>query len=283
MRKRKVLLFGGTGLLGSALKAELEGAGYDIIAPLHQKLDILNYSLVLKCVRDFDREVIINCAGYNEVDDCEKNKELAFKANAEGPFNLAKVAKEARIMLFHISTDYVFSGEKKEEYLEDDPPAPLNFYGKSKLDGEILIQKNADDFCIIRTSWLFGPGRKNFITKILKKWREGTGELKVVSDEFGRPTYTLDFARVIRLSLESELRGIYHFSNYGIVSWFEFAKEIFEIIGEGPKLLPISADEYGLPARRPKNSALNTSKIEKALNLKIRHHYEALREYLKRI
>lgn len=282
MKKRKILLFGGTGLLGSALKSELESAGYDIIAPLHQKLDILNYELVIKCIKDFDREVIINCAGYNEVDECEKKQELAFKANAEGPFNLAKVAKETNTVLFHISTDYIFSGDKKGEYMEDDQPTPLNFYAKTKLDGEILVQKNAPEFCIIRTSWLFGPARKNFITKILKKWNEGATELKVVSDEFGKPTYTLDLARAIRLAIEGELRGIYHFSNYGIVSWFEFAKEIFEILGKGPEILPVSAEEYGLPAKRPKNSALSTKKIEQALNLKIRHHYDALKEYLKK-
>jgi len=280
MSQRKILLLGKSGLLGSALFTELKSAGHQVFAPSREELDVLNYKLALKCVSEFGCKIIINCTGYNKVDECETNQRLAFQLNAEAVGNLAQVAQKTSAVLFHISSDYIFSGDKDGEYLEDDDPGPLNIYGRSKLEGEILVKKYTKDFCIIRTSWLFGPGGKNFITKILARWDSGEEELRVVSDERGRPTYSIDLAKAIRLAVEQNLRGIYHFCNEGIVSWFEYAQEIFETIGKAPRLLPVSALEYSLPAKRPKNSALSTKKIERELGIKIRHHQEALREYL---
>ncbi len=290
MSKARILVLGGTGLLGSALVPELKSAGHAVLAPTHAELDMLNCDRVLGCASSFllrqgyggqvRNDAIINCAGYNRVDDCERNPGLAFQLNAEAAGNLARAAKELGATLFHLSSDYVFSGEKEGEYVEDDAPGPLSVYGRSKLEGEKLAREFGPELCIVRASWLFGPGGENFISKILAKWKSGATELRVVSDERGRPTYSLDLAQALRLAVERKLTGIYHFCDQGAVSWLELAREVFEILGSGPKLVPISAKAYGLPARRPKNSALATGKIERALALELRHHREALKEYL---
>ncbi len=283
MSNRRILLLGGAGLLGSALKDELSAGGHLLLAPAHSELEIADYDKILLCAREFSPDTIVNCAGFNQVDECERRKELAFQANAFGAGNLARIAAEIGAAIFQVSSDYIFKGDKKGEYREEDLPDPLNLYGKSKLLGESAVRENAREFCVIRASWLFGPGGPNFISKILTKWKAGAQELKVVSDEKGKPTYSLDLANAIRLSVERNLRGIYHFCNQGTVSWMELAQEVFEIIGKGPKLIPVSAEAYRLPAQRPKNSALSSKKIEAALGLTIRPHLEALKDYLEKM
>lgn len=276
----KIIVFGASGMLGSALVPELNAHRHWVSAPEYPGVDIRDPKKIAEYVRSNRPDAIINCAGFTLVDKCETEKELAFELNGQAPKNLAQAANDARCPVFHISSDYVFSGSKSGEYLEDDAPGPLSVYGKSKLLGEQNIMESAEEFCIIRTSWLFGPGGDNFVTKLLKKSREAGGALRVVSDERGRPTFSRDLAQIIRLSIEKGLRGIYHFCNQGTVSWFEYARKIFEIAGDGPELVPVTAREYGLPAPRPANSALGTQKTENALGLKIRHHLEALAEYV---
>jgi len=277
---RKIIVFGASGMLGSALDSELKTHGHTVIAPDFPGIDIRDAQKIADYVKANHPDAIVNCAGFTQVDRCETEQELAFELNGRALENIAESANRAGCVVFHISSDYIFSGSKPGEYLEEDSPGPLSVYGKSKLLGEENVKNGAKRFCIIRTSWLFGPGGENFVTKLLKKSREFEGELKVVSDERGRPTYSRDLAQIIRLALEKELRGIYHFCNRGVVSWFEYAGEIFEIMGEHRKLVPVSAREYGLLAQRPGNSALGTRKIEKDLGLKIRHHREALTEYI---
>ena len=266
--------------MGSEVFKELNQAGHKVFAPSHSELDITDENKMLDYVQQISPEAVINCAGFTRVDDCERHQKLAFEVNARGAENLAKASNKVGALMVQISTDYVFSGKKLGEYLEEDEPAPLNIYGRSKLEGERAVMKFSGKWLIIRTSWLFGRGGENFIQKILKRWQEGAVELKIVSDERGRPTYAPDLARAIRLLVERGLKGIYHFANKGIVSWFELAGEVFELIGDGPRLIPIKAEEFGLPARRPKNSALSTKKIEEALGIDIRHHQSALKDYL---
>jgi len=280
MSKKNILIFGASGILGSALVSELNAASHSVSAPPHSEVDITDLERISAAAKKVKPDVIVNAAGFTAVDRCEKKQKLAFKVNAEAAGILARAAKEAQAVIFQISTDYIFPGDKQGEYLETDAPGPLNIYGKSKLFGEDLVRKESNRYCIIRASWLFGPGNENFITKIIKKSRESNNKLKVVLDEIGRPTYSRDLAYVIRLALERELVGIYHFCNKGAVSWFEYAAELFKLMGKSPKLVPVSAEDYGLPAKRPKNSTLSTEKIEKALGLSIRHHQEAVRDYL---
>jgi len=280
MKPNRILVLGGSGMLGSAVIPELRAAGMEILAPLETELDITDFPGVSECVKQFQPRAIVNCAGFTKVDECETRRELCFKVNGEAPGNLARAAQMTGTLLLHISSDYIFKGDKDDEYLEIDAPGPLNFYGKSKLFGEEQVRKETERYCIIRTSWLFGPGGENFVTKLLKKAGQGVQQLKVVADERGRPTFTRDLARVIRFALEKELTGIYHVCNQGAVSWLEYAREIFAIRGEGPELVPVTAEQYGLPAKRPKNSTLATGKIEKTLGFSIRHHREALAEYM---
>jgi len=279
----KIVVFGASGLLGSAVLAELDSAGNEVLAPSHAEMDITNEKKLSSYLTGLKPKLVINCVGFNYVDECESKAELAFKVNGEAVGNLARITSSIKALFFHISSDYIFSGEKDDEYLEEDEPKPLSVYVESKLLGEKLTQEFADKFCIIRTSWLFGLGRDNFISKIVKRWKKGESEFKIVSDQQGKPTYSLDLARVIRLAVEHSLTGIYHFCNQGKVSRYQLAKEVFEIIGERPKIIPISAEQYGAIAKRPKNSALSTKKIENALKLKIRHHQLAIKDYLEKI
>jgi len=279
----KAVLFGASGLLGCAVLAELNSAGYEVLSPSHAEMDITDEKKLSSYLAGIKPEVAINCAGFNYVDECESKPELAFKVNGEAVGNLARITNSIKALFFHISSDYIFSGEKDDEYLEQDEPKPLSVYGESKLLGEKLAQKFADKFCILRTSWLFGPARDNFISKIVKRWKKGETEFKIVSDQQGKPTYSLDLARVIRLAVEQNLTGIYHFCNQGKISRYQLAKEVFEIIGEKPRIIPISAEQYGAIAKRPKNSALCTEKIETALKLTIRHHQLAIKDYLEKI
>jgi dTDP-4-dehydrorhamnose reductase len=281
MTEKRILIFGGAGILGSALVAEMQPLGFALSAPLEAEVDITDPSRILEHMKKFEPDTVVNCAAFTKVDECETKKELAFKVNAEGAGNVAKAATKLGAAVVHISTDYIFNGDKPGEYVETDAPGPLNFYGKSKLFGEELVRKESSRHCIIRSSWLFGPGGDSFVTKIVKKARSGAMQLKVVSDEYGRPTYSKDLAQAIRLAVEKELRGIYHFCNKGRASWFEYAQEVFELMGKSIEIAPVTAEEYGLPAQRPKNSVLGTGKIEKALELEIRHHRLALEDYLR--
>jgi dTDP-4-dehydrorhamnose reductase len=280
--KELVMVFGSTGLLGRALVQEMTACGYVLKEVPHAILDLARDQGRLKeMVRNVSPSVIINCAGYNRVDDCESQELLAYSLNANAAGAIARAAREVSARFCHISSDYIFSGQKREEYLEDDAPGPLNIYGKSKLKGEILVREAGGDYCIIRTSWLFGPGGMNFIRKVIEKWREGATELKVVDDQVGRPTFSRDLATALRMAIEDGLRGVYNFCNQGETSWFGLAKEVFDIIGDGPKLVPVKAVELRVPAQRPGYSSLSTKKIEQAFNRPVRHHQEAVRDYLK--
>jgi len=283
MSGKRILIFGGTGVLGSALAAEMKSAGMEVYAPPEAQLDITEAGKAEGFAKKIRPQAVVNCAAFTRVDDCEKEHELAYRVNAEAAGKVAAAARETGAAIFQVSTDYVFMGDKDGEYLESDAAGPLNFYGKSKLFGEELVRKESSRHCIIRTSWLFGLGGDSFVAKVIKKSKNGATQLKVVCDERGRPTYSKDLARAIRLAVEKELRGVYHFCNKGAVSWLEFAGEIFDILRVKQDLFPITAEQYALPARRPKNSALCTDKIEKALGIEIRHHRVALEEYLREL
>lgn len=271
----KILLLGKSGLLGQALYKTLSGF-YEISAPDHQECDVTDKKNLEKQIAGVNPNIIINGTGYTAVDDAETHKKEAFKLNSEAVKNLAQISKSKNIPLMHFSTDYVFNGEKKG-YGESDSPSPVSVYGTSKAEGEKELMKNADKFWLIRTAWLYGPGGKNFVDTVINFARKNEGKpLKIVNDQIGNPTLSLDLAQAVLALLKGKSYGIYHIVNGGTCSWYEFAQEIFKILGIPQKIIPIFSSELNRSAKRPKYSILKSSKIPE-----LRHWKEALSSYLK--
>lgn len=258
----KTLIIGASGMLGSDLCKVFP----DAVKLTHHDLDITDREQVIESILKIKPDVVINAAAYTNVDGCEDNKELAFQVNGHGPGYIAEACARAGAKLVHFSTDYVFDGSKKE-YVESDTPNPINVYGHSKLLGEKKIIENMDGYRIVRISWLFGIHGKNFVETMLKLSRE-MGTVKVVNDQFGKPTYTTDLANKIKEIIELD-SGIYHITNDGVCSWYEFASSIVD------NVIPCTSEEFQRKAKRPKYSVLVNTKTEP-----MRHWREALKDYL---
>ena len=276
----KILITGANGLLGHELSSVLKD--HSLILLSHSQLDISNSDSVNKEIDTHSPDIIINSAAYTQVDLCESNYDLAFSSNATGPKNLAIKCKQLNIPLIHISTDYVFEGnqEKNTPLEETDKLGPKTVYGKTKLEGEKLVMENCDKYFILRTAWLYGKG-KNFVKTMINLSKKNK-ELKVVSDQVGCPTYAKDLAKAIKeiIDKKSEKYGIYHVTNKGEVSWYEFAKKIFEIKKIEIKVNPCTSEEFPRPAPRPHYSVLNNQKWINAGFTPLRNYEEALKEYL---
>jgi dTDP-4-dehydrorhamnose reductase len=265
-------------MLGNDLIKTL-GLRHKVVGKDFNDFDITNKEITRKEILDILPQIVVNSAGFTNVDGCETEAENAFLVNAEGTKNVALACKEGKIKLVHISTDYVFDGKKGKPYLEDDTPNPLNIYGKSKLKGEQYIKEITDDFLVVRTEWLYGEKGNNFVSTILKL-AGVEKELRVVDDQIGSPTYTKDLAYAIGVLLEHNLKGVYHVTNRGTCSWYEFALKILESARiEDVKVNPISSKTYNRPAERPAYSALNCSKFEKETGFTLRPWEDALAEY----
>ena len=232
----------------------------------HREVDITDEDAVMKIVVQASPEIVINAAAYTDVDGCEEHKKHAFSVNGNGPGNIAAACNETGSKLVHYSTDYIFDGTKSE-YREDDSPGPINVYGESKLMGEVNIAKNLDNFRIIRTSWLFGDHGKNFVDTILGLSKQ-MAVVRVVDDQTGKLTYTKDLARKTPEIISCE-PGIYHITNEGVCSWFEFAETFI------PNALACSTDEFPRKAKRPAHSVLVNTKTTP-----LRHWKEALHDYI---
>ncbi len=278
---RKVLIIGAKGMLGHDLMAvfgDLNPIGAD-----KEELEIADGAAVEKFILDLGPDIIINAAAYTDVDGCETNQDSAMKVNGYAVGYLAKTSQKIGAILVHYSTDYIFDGKKSEGYKEDDEPKnPVNFYGKSKLLGEKLLKENCQKYYLIRTSWLFGKHGKNFVDTILKLRKEKK-ELKVVNDQRGKPTYTVDLARRTRELIEGKYPfGVYHITNEGAVSWYDYALKIFEIYKSFhpeqklAKVVPCASAEFPRPAKRPSWSILQNTKLPSN-----RPWQESLEEYLK--
>lgn len=259
----KTLIIGASGMLGFDICKVFPEA----VKLTHKELDITNRDQVLESIQKIKPEIVVNAAAYTDVDGCEDNQELAFQVNGYGPGYIAEACSKMDATLVHFSTDYVFDGSQTG-YTESDTPDPINVYGRSKLLGEKKIAENMDDYRIIRISWLFGTHGKNFVETILKLSGE-LSEVRVVNDQFGKPTYTVDLAkRIVKISeLEA---GIYHLTNEGVCSWFDFASAF---IGNA---IPCTSEEFPRKAKRPNYSVLVNTKTEP-----MRHWREALKDYLK--
>lgn len=279
--RRRVLLTGASGMLGSDLVPVLAGAGMDVFARPKLDLDITSEREVARAFRETRPDVVVNCAALTRVDACETDPR-AFEVNARAVEGLADRCVLHGAQLVQISTDFVFDGEKRTPYAEGDPTGPLSAYGRSKCEGEAAALR-LPTALVVRASWLFGSGGWNFVEAILKQVEEGKRHLRVVSDQRGRPTAAPDLAQAILALLQAGAVGIYHFANRGEVSWLDFAREILLLAGVGRvEVEGIRAVELARPARRPAYSVLDTSKYERVTGRSIRHFGEALVEYLSR-
>jgi len=276
--KRKILVTGSSGMLGTYL-CEILARDYSVVgfdAVMGQ--DVTDRQATLGHIAAAKPEIIIHAAAWTDVDGCERDPKKANEINAAGTNNVADAARKTGALLIYISTDFVFDGSKSEPYSENDIPNPLSIYARTKLDGERIAEK-ADQHIIIRTSWLYGKNGTNFVDAILKKAKNGE-TLKVVNDQIGSPTYAKDLAKAI-LELFKTDNGIYHISNGGSVSWFDYAKEILRISGvQNVEIRPIKSPELNRPAKRPAFSVLDNAKFERLTGHKMRSWRESLKEYM---
>jgi dTDP-4-dehydrorhamnose reductase len=253
------------------------------ILPLTRKeADITDPRLVDRACDEAEPDIVIHCAAFTAVDDCELRPELAFKVNAEGTENVARACRKRDIPILYLSTDYVFDGEKPEPYVETDRPSPLNVYGQTKLAGEESVKALVARFWIVRVSWLFGPWGRNFVRAILDQAHTGR-PLRVVADQVGAPTYTMDLAEKIEAIFTRGEAGIYHVTNQGCCSWFEFANEILHQAGlDHITVSPIPSTALDRRARRPRNSRLANNRLEASGLGLLPAWKDAVRSYLSR-
>lgn len=254
------LVTGGYGQLGIAVSNELDAQGITFTALSSKELDITNRASVSDFVGRITPPVIVNCAAWTDVDGAEDKEDLAFKVNSQGAENLALAAVSNNARLIHVSTDYVFSGVSNKPFKIDDQIDPQSAYGRTKADGEKKVLANhPENSYVVRTAWLYSPWGKNFAKTMTRLAFNGHGEVRVVDDQMGQPTSALDLAKqIVNLSLGDAPAGIYHGTNEGQASWFEFAQEIFALAdADVSRVVPVSSKEYLRPAKRPSYSVLS--------------------------
>jgi len=274
----KILVTGSDGLVGTNILPYL-AKHFEIIPVTEKQWDILDRNLGEEIFHTHRPDILINLAAVTNVDMCEEATELAFRVNAEGAGLIAGLCHKHNVKLLHFSTDYVFDGTSTRPYTEEDTPNPLSVYGRSKFLGENEVMKNHPPSLIIRTEWVYGKGGENFITKVTKIARE-KGKVEVVNDQTGAPTFALDLAEPVRSLLTQNRSGVYHVTNSGTCTWFQFAKTIFSILGIDVPCLPIKSADIPWRAPRPAYSVLDCSKFKNDTGLSVRHWREALIQYL---
>lgn len=282
-----IWLIGNRGILGTEVEKQLKHRGWQYKAS-DIEVDITNkHELQVFAANSSGISWIINCSGYTAVDQAEDEPDIAFRINADGLKNIAETAVSLNAKLVHISTDYVFNGEKDSAYLETDATGPRGVYAVSKLEGEQRLKDTFNRYYILRTAWLYGRAGTNFVLTMLKLFNEKE-EVKVVSDQWGSPTYAGDLAGTILSIVEHNKApcGIYHFTNEGRTNWYEFALEIYRmaldrgLIERKVKITPIGTELYPTRAKRPRNSCLSKEKIKQSLGISIRSWQEALSEFI---
>lgn len=278
----KVLVTGAKGQLGYDVVKELEERGIEAVGVDIEEMDITDAASVDKVIKEAAPDAVIHCAAYTAVDAAEDNEELCRKVNADGPRNIAKVCKELDIKMIQISTDYVFNGEGERPWEPEDVCDPQSVYGQTKYEGEEAVRELLDKYFIVRIAWVFGVNGKNFI-KTMLNLAQTRDTLTVVNDQFGSPTYTYDLAKLLVDMVQSEAYGIYHATNEGICSWYEFACAIFKEAGIEMNVLPVSSAEYAAKAKRPFNSRMSKDKLEANGFDRLPTWQDALKRYLKEI
>lgn len=275
---RKIVLLGASGMLGQELAESLRSE--TLIAPSRKQCDLNSWSAVEKFFRQINHaDLVINCAAFTHVDQCEEQSALAFAINASGPEIIAKCCEKIQAPLLHVSTDYVFNGLNKGYSVTDKPESPNSIYGRSKLIGEINVQRNASRHFIVRTAWLYGNHGHNFVETVLNLAKT-QDHLKIVSDQIGCPTYTKDLiAAILRLS-ETEAYGVHHAAGTGECSWYDFAKEILSLAGIEKTVVPISTKKSfeifpRIKAKRPAFSVLKNSLLMRDWKIALKDYLES--------
>lgn len=280
----RIVVFGGTGMLGSRVVSVFRSAGHEVLVPSHAEADWARPETVTATLRSLSPEGAINCAGFTEVDACEQPAKylLAWRVNGETVGEAARECRAQGVWLAQLSSDYVFDGALSRPYLESDPPCPVNAYGRTKLEGERRFLDSGVQGWIVRTSWLYGPGGRHFVRAVAENLRE-KGRVEVVNDQTGGPTYTVDLASFLLDLAESRSPGgVYHFANEGHVTWHTLAEAVREELGlENGRVVPVSSGRYPRPAARPANSRFDLSKARTVCRKPLRPWREALREYLR--
>lgn len=281
---KNILVTGANGQLAQCLKDVAEYANqdeYQFVFVSRNELDISNVKEIEDYFQSTNIDSVVNCAAYTAVDLAETEKEKAFQTNAEAVGNLAKICSENKIEFIHISTDYVFDGNSNEAFKVEDQTNPINVYGKSKLEGELLAMMNNPNSIIIRTAWVYSQYGKNFMKTMLRLFSE-KDEISVVNDQVGTPTNANDIARAILKIIQSEKKipGIYHFTNAGETTWYEFAETIKEFTQSETKINPIPTSQFPTPAIRPAFSVLDTQKIREVYQVQTPDWKESLKNLL---
>jgi dTDP-4-dehydrorhamnose reductase len=282
----RVFITGSDGMLGSDIVRQLrKRKEYQLVCSTIADMDITDLHAVMNALARSRPDVLIHTAGYTGVDRAQREQELCFAINAEGTKNLAFFCRELDIQMIYISTDYVFDGKKKKPYVETDPPHPINAYGTSKLKGEEHVQTLLTNYKIIRTSWLtglHGLHGKNFVETILST-ASRKSRLSVVNDQIGKPTFTFHLAQQIELMLSVNASGIFHITNDGICSWYEFSRRIIDLSQlRNVTIKPITSKGFRSLAKRPANSTLENARLQELKIPLLPHWEEGLKEYLRR-
>ncbi len=256
----RLLVTGVKGQLGHDLENELKKRGHECVGVDIEEMDITDAAACQKVISESGVCGVIHCAAYTAVDAAEDNVELCMRINRDGTENIAQVCEKLDIPMMYISTDYVFDGTGTRPWEPDDERDPLNVYGDSKYQGELAVANHLDKYYIVRISWVFGINGKNFIRTMLRLGKE-RGAVSVVNDQIGSVTYTYDLARLLVDMMETDRYGIYHATNEGILSWYDFAVEIFRQAGMDVAVTPCTSDEFPAKAKRPTNSRMDKSKL----------------------
>lgn len=278
----KILVTGVKGQLGYDVVKELEKRGIEAVGVDIEEMDITDASSVDKVIKEVGPDAVIHCAAYTAVDAAEENEELCRKVNADGPKNIAKVCKELDIKMVYISTDYVFDGKGTRAWEPEDTCGPVSVYGQTKYEGELAVKETLDKYFIVRIAWVFGINGKNFV-KTMLGLAEKYDSLRVVNDQYGSPTYTYDLARLLVDMVLTEKYGIYHATNEGICSWYDFACAIFKEAGIDMKVVPVTSEEYGAKANRPLNSRMSKEKLTENGFEKLPTWQDALHRYIREL
>lgn len=275
----KILVTGVKGQLGYDVVQEGEGRGLEMFGTDVDNMDITDAGQVKRVIEECKPDAVIHCAAYTAVDAAEDNQELCRKINVDGTRNIAEVCKDMGIPIMYFSTDYIFDGQGENFWKEDDPKKPLNVYGQTKYEGELNVQELIEKYFILRISWVFGVNGNNFIKTMLRVGPQ-CGEVGVVADQIGSPTYTYDLAKLVIDMIQTDKYGTYHVTNEGICSWYEFACEIFKQAGLDVKVNPLTTAEYPAKAARPFNSRMSKDKLVNAGFKMLPSWQDGLKRYL---